>query len=361
MSPRPLFLHVGASKTGTSSLQRGLFGSVAELGAQGVGVPLRSREEHIREVLRPLGWVTASGFVEPAEPGRLGRLRPRLRRAAGDRLLMTCEDLCEADPDRIRMLVEALAAADIQPRVILTLRNLGSVIPSEWQQFLKHRMTLDYPTFLERIRDHQGRWARHFWQRQDAVAICRRWLDAVGSERLDVVVTPSRSRDPEGLYRHFGDVVGFDHSALSWPGRDVNASWGYREAELYRRLNASLGSRLRRYERDYQRAVRWPLVRGALPRGASNRIPLPPEHLPWVTETARAQVAWLRDTGVRVHGDAAELVPDPGSAAPLPELDEAEIAQAAVDTLANYAVRAHRSARRRRPRGRGGRTSRLKA
>ena len=360
MSPRPLFVHVGASKTGTSSLQRGLFGSVAELGTQGVGVPLTSREEHIREVLRPLGWVTASGFVDPPESGRLEPLGPRVRRTASERLLMTCEDLCEADPDRITMLVDALAAAGTEPRVILTLRSLGSVIPSEWQQFLKHRMALDYPTFLQRVRDRKGRWARHFWQRQDAVAICERWLGVVGAERLDVVVTPGRSRDPEGLYRLFGDVVGFDHAALSWPERDVNASWGYREAEVYRRLNSALGNRLGGYEREYQPAVRWPLVRGALPRGASSRIPLPPEHLPWVTETAQAQVTWLRDAGVRVHGDPAELVPDVGSAAPLPVLDEAEIAQAAVDTLANYAVQAHRSGRRRRPGDGGGGKAQLK-
>ena len=360
MSPRPLFLHVGASKTGTSSLQRGLFGSVAELGRQGVGVPLTSREEHIREVLRPLGWVTASGFVESPDAGRLGPLGERLRRTDGERLLMTCEDLCEADPDRIAMLVEALAAADTEPLVILTLRSLGSVIPSEWQQFLKHRMALDYPTFLDRVRDRKGRWARHFWQRQDTVATCERWLAVVGTERLDVVVTPSRSRDPEGLYRLFGDVVGFDHTALTWPERDVNASWGYREAEVYRRLNASLGNRLGRYERDYQPAVRWPLVKGALPRGASSRIPLPPEHLPWVTETARAQVSWLRDAGVRVHGDPTELVPGPESAAPLPEIDEAEVARTAVETLANYAVQAHRGERRRRPGERGGGRGKLR-
>ena len=343
---RLLTLHIGASKTGTSSLQRGLFGSVAELDAQGIGVPLESRHAHVERVLRPLGWVTASGFVDDYPSDALAPLVPVLRSCKGDRLLMTCEDLCEADPGRIEVIRDLAERAGLRLRVVLTLRGLAHVVPSEWQQFLKHRMTLDYPTFLERLRDDRGPWARHFWQRQDAAEICRRWSDVVGAGELDVIVTPPRSRDPQGLYRIVGSVVGFDPAVLQWPEKDVNASWGYTEAELYRRVNAALGKRLKDYESVYQPAVRWPFVKGVLPRGASSRIPLPPDALPWVTERAEAQVAWLRDSGIRVHGDLADLVPGPDAAAPLPVIDEAEVAAAAVDTLANLAV--HQRPRRRR-------------
>jgi hypothetical protein len=144
----------------------------------------------------------------------------------------------------------------------------------------------------------------------------------------------------------FGAVVGFDPAALSWPGGDVNASWGMVEAEVYRRVNLALGDRLSRYEQNYQPAVRWPLVRGVLPRGASARIPLPTEHLPWVVETAEEQARWLRESGIRVHGEPSDLVPGEGAAAPLPEVDEAEVAAAAVATLTNFAVQTHRQRRR---------------
>ncbi len=346
MSPRPLYVHVGASKTGTSALQRGLFGSAEELARQDIGLPLTSRYEHVELALRPLGWATASGFVDPVRPELLDRLRERLQRVRGERALLTCEDLCEADPGRIGVLQDLFADAGFAPRVVITLRGLASTIPSEWQQFLKHRITLDYATFLERVRDRKGPWARHFWTRQDAVAMCERWSAVVGADQVDVVVTPPRSRDPEGLYRMFGAVVGFDPAAMQWPESDVNASWGMVEAEVYRRLNEVLGDRLPRYEQAYQPAVRWPLIRGALPRGASARIPLPPEHLPWVVETAEEQARWLRESGIRVHGEPADLVPDPDAAAPLPEVDEAEVAAAAVATLANFAVHTHRQRRR---------------
>ncbi|MGZ5400830.1 MAG: hypothetical protein ACXWDM_12545, partial [Nocardioides sp.] len=105
MTPRPLYLHVGASKTGTSALQLGLFDSVSELADQGIGLPLRGRDEHVDRVLRPLGWVTASGFTRDVRHDQLAALEGVLKSTGGERLLVTCEDLCEADVERIEALV----------------------------------------------------------------------------------------------------------------------------------------------------------------------------------------------------------------------------------------------------------------
>ena len=338
MSPRPLYLHIGASKTGTSALQRGLFASIPSLAEQGIGMPWHDRNEHAQALLRPLGWVTAAGFVRDPKEQRLRKAVKHVDTVKGERVLVTCEDLCELTDERLDLLVTAFESIGAEPRVVLSVRGLASVIPSEWQQFLKHRLDLDYPTFLDRVHERKGRWAKHFWLRQDVEAICRRWSDRVGTENLDVVVTPDRATDPTGLYRIFGQTVGFDPDRMSWPEKDINASWGYVDAEVYRRVNAALGDRLKKYERDYQPAVRWPFVKGALPRGRGSRIPLPPEHLDWVAETASSHVAYLESSGIRVHGDLSLLVPGPDAAAPLPPLDEAAVASAAIETLANYTV-----------------------
>lgn len=346
MTPRPLYLHVGASKTGTSALQHGLFDSVPALADQGIGVPLTGRNDHIRQLLRPLGWVTASGFTRDVRRDALDELGPVLKSAAGERLLVTCEDLCEADQERIEALVAVADRTGQEVRVVITVRGLASVIPSEWQQFLKHRMTLDYPTFLTKIQHRKGRWANHFWLRQDLVAMCTRWAEVVGHDRIDVVVTPDRASDPEGLYRMFGQVVGFDPGQLSWPERNVNASWGYVEAEVYRRVNEALGDRLPRYERDYQPGLRWPLVQGVLPRSASARIPLPPSELEWVALVAREQVEWLQHSDIRVHGELGSLLPTEADTADPPHLDEEAVARASIETLANFAVFAHKRSQR---------------
>jgi hypothetical protein len=345
-TPRPAFVHIGASKTGTSALQRGLWDSVDQLAEAGVGVPLPGRPAHVRRLLRPLGWVTGSGFVKPINHSAVGRLARKLRSTAGDRLLLSNEDLCEAGPAQIEVIADLADKAGLEISVVLTLRNLASVLPSEWQQFLKHRLTTDYPTFLAEVRDHEGPAAAHFWQRQDAVAIGERWSAVTGPDRFHVIVVPPMQQDPGGVFRLFGEVVGFPPDALQLPETDVNASLGYVEAEVYRRLNAALGRRLPDLERDYQPAVRRILLHGVLARGASDRITLPPEHVAWVREEAQRQRQGILDAGYVVHGAIDRLVPSEDVGRPLPELDEADVARAAVATLANFAVQQHRAARK---------------
>ncbi|WP_134764542.1 hypothetical protein [Nocardioides sp. 1609] len=343
---RDLILHIGASKTGTSALQRGLFDSAPQLEAAGIGLPYLSRDESLRGILRPFGWRTARGFAEPFDEARVARIGRRLRRTPGDRLLVTNEDLCEARVDRIQRFVDIADDAGLDTRVVLSVRVITSVVPSEWQQFLKHRMTLDYPTFLERLHTREGPWAEHFWQRQDVAATLQRWGSVVGTDRLDVVVTPDRATDPDGLYRHFGALLGFDPTVMSWPTDDINASWGYTEAEVYRRANAALGSRLPSYETDYVPGLRTWLVRGALKRGASARITVPPDAVAWLRDVAHGHVAAVRDVGIRAHGDLDALVPDADAGSPLPELRDDEIAEAAISTIADMAVMQLRARRR---------------
>lgn len=346
MTRRPLFVHVGASKTGTSALQRGLWRSVPPLADAGVGIPLVGRPANVVELLRPLGWVTGSGFVKPVRPGRLARLGPVLAETRGDRLLLSNEDLAEAGPEQIEPVVAVAGRAGLDVHVVVTLRNLASVLPSEWQQFLRHRLTTDYPTFLAQVRDRVGPAAAHFWRRQDALEVCARWASVVGADRVHVIVVPPMAEDPDALFRMFGEVVGFPAEVLRLPAHEVNASLGYVEAEVYRRLNVALGDRLPDFESEYQPGVRRILVQGVLARGASGRITLPPEHVGWVRETARRQRDGLLAAGYPLLGEPDRLVPAPDVGRPLPPLTDAEVAQAAIDTLASFAAHTFEAGRR---------------
>jgi hypothetical protein len=335
---RPLFLHIGASKTGTSSLQKGLFQSTTALAGTGLGIPLDSRRAHVRNILRPLGWRTSEGFVAEPKPRQLRKNAKDIAKVSGDQVLLTCEDLCEADPARIELLISSLRKVGFEPRVVLTLRNLGAVVPSEYQQFLKHRMTLTYSEFLEGIRNHSGRWANHFWQRQDAAAIAQRFAAEVGAENLDIIVTPDFKTDPGGLVRLFSQVVGFDPTLLKLPEGDVNASWGVVEAEVYRRTNLALGDRMPNYDKDYQEGLRWPLVKGVLPRKASSKFSVPLGDVAWIREEAIRQHSALVAGGYRISGDADSLIPSTDFGADVPEASDAEVAEAATQALANFAV-----------------------
>ena len=143
---------------------------------------------------------------------------------------------------------EAAAAADLEPEIIVSARDWSRQLPSEWQQFLKHRLAMPYPEFLEQVRDRGDSHAsRHFWQRQDFADICRRWGAGLAPERVHVVAVGSQTEDPGGVYRAFGSLLQFDPDRLRLPDHHVNASFGYTEAEVYRRLNEALGDRLPAY------------------------------------------------------------------------------------------------------------------
>lgn len=347
MTTRPLYVHVGAGKTGTSALQHGLWASVDMLAGSGVGVPLVGRPPHVRQVLRPLGWMMGSGFVGKPRPRKVRELVGVLRDTPGDRLLMSNEDLCELPAERVAMLREVAVAADLDLRVIVTVRDWAQQLPSDWQQLLKHRSTDDFPSFLAGVRERSGDAARHFWVRQDVADICQRWGQGVAPQDVHVIAVPSRSADPDGVFRMFGEVVGFPGLELTLPQSNVNGSFGYVEAEVLRRLNVALGDRLPHYARDYTPAVRTPLAQGGvLARGASGRITLPPEHLGWVQDEGRRQLAAVHAGGYTLHGEVDGLVPGDDAASPLPELDEGVVAAAAVNALATFAVRTHRLRKR---------------
>jgi hypothetical protein len=334
---RPLFVHAGCSKTGTSALQAGLWRSVDPLAAAGVGLPYVGRPEHVRGLLRPFGWAAVSGFAGPWDEAVLEQAADRMAATPGDRLLVSNEDLAEVGSDEAARIGAIADRAGLDLHLVVTLRSWGQQLPSEYQQFLKHSMPETYLDFLVSVRDATGPWGTHYRRRQDAVDILRRWGVAVAPENVHLIVVPSYTADPDGVFRLMGEAVGFPGDAVARPGRAVNASYGVVEAEVFRRVNAAVGAPLAGYSADYQRYVRGPLVRGVLATQASPRLTLPPEHAGWVTDHARATVAALTDGGYVVHGDLDRLVPAESDIAPLPPVDDAEVAAAAIGALARYA------------------------
>lgn len=360
MTPRPLYLHIGVGKSGTSAFQRYLWRAAEPLAAEGVGLPFVGRAEHVRNVLVPLGYRSALGFVEPLDAAALRPVADRIRQTPGERLMMSVEDLAEADASRVEALTEVLGTAEVDLHVIVTARHLGKQIPSEWQQFLKHRRTIDYPSFLEEVRTGQGEDGAYFWQRQHLPQICARWGSGLAPDHVHLLSVPPVSEDPSAIYRLFATVVGFDHEVLQ-PRLDVavNESYGYLEAEMLRRVNVALGKRLRDYEREYMPAIRKVLVSRVIKRDASAKITVPPEHIDWVRETAEQWVKELHACGYDLQGDVARLVPPRESAAPLPPLDDAEMAARAVQTLTDFAVRIHQDSRKGAKGGKGTKHARV--
>ncbi|KAA1425747.1 hypothetical protein F0U47_18370 [Nocardioides antri] len=319
--------------------------SVDALAADGVGLPYVGRPAHIAGLLRPLGWRPVAGFAGEHRAKALRNVPGTIRDTPGDVLLVSNEDLAEVRPEDVDAVAALADEAGVDLHVVLTVRDWAQQLPSDYQQFLKHRLADSYLTFLDDVRERRGAWADQFWRRQDPVDILDRWGRAVDPSRMHVIVVPSYSQDPEGVFNLMGEVVGFDAASVTRPRGSVNASFGVVESEVFRRVNAALGDRLPDYKRDYTEAVRYPFANGVLARSASPKLTLPPEHLGWVQDLAQRTVATIRERGYPVHGDLAALVPDDDSASPLPSYDEAAVAEASITALANYAARAPRRRR----------------
>lgn len=336
MRNRPLFAHVGCSKTGTSSLQVGLWKSVADIESAGVGVPFVGRAAHRRRLLDPFGWHPAKGFVGEWDADALEQTTTRLRNAAGERVLISNEDLVELDIDAVGRLLELTDAAGLDLHLVVTVRDWAQQIPSEYQQFLRHGMSDTYPDFIRQVKERDGRWGEHFWRRQDPVDILTRWK-AVDPSRIRLIVVPSYSADPDGLFRLMGEAIGLDHSLIERPAHAVNTSHGVVEAEVFRRVNAALPSAFDDYSSAYRDLIRLPFSRGVLPTEASARIVLPESDLGWVEARSREVISEVRQSGCVVLGDIEGLLPSPSRTAPYVPVDEAEVARASVETIARFA------------------------
>ncbi len=295
LSTRRLVLHVGLSKSGTTALQGVLAESRAELAAHGLAVPLGTRPAVERALLRPLGWQPGSGFVGPRATDPLARLRRRLRAVTRPHAVISGEDLAELDEPRARSVVALARSEGFQVEVVVTARAWTSQLPSEYQQFLKHRLTDTFPDFLHAVRDGEGFYARHFRLRQDLADVCARWSAGLPTDHLHLVVLPRRGGDRDFIFREFADILGVPGSVL------------------------------------------------------------PPDHLSWVGAESTRQVQAVAQQGFCVHGDLDWLLADARDTGCAPLVRDEDVSRVAIETLARFAVRTGRSDG---PRTRGGASTR---
>ena len=194
-----------------------------ELAGHGVAVPLSTRPAVERVLLRPLGWRPGSGFVGPRAPDPLARLVRCLRAVAQHDALISSEDLAELDGPTARSVVALARSEGFEVQLIVTARAWTRQLPSEYQQFLKHRLADTFPDFLDSVRAGEGFYGRHFRLRQDLAQVCARWAADVPPQNMHVVVLPRRGEDRDFIFTEVAAILGVPASVLPPHHRDVNA------------------------------------------------------------------------------------------------------------------------------------------
>jgi hypothetical protein len=312
LEPGARLLHIGPHKTGTSAVQ-GAFHLARPLLA-GHGVIYAGTG---RQPMRP-------ALAVAGRPAMLGEARPEMAHwdklvqdvhAAGDqRVLISSEFFADGDDEAARRVVAGLGGPRVH--VVVTLRPLARIMPSQWQQFLQNGLCTPYLEYLGKVLREPDRTPR-FWQRHRHDKLVARWAAAAGADNVTVIVVDGS--DPLALLRTFESLLGLPAGLLVPEDEVVNRSLTLAEAEVVRLLNEEF-KRREWPETSYAKFLRY----GAVQEMKSRR-PLPGE--PGITTPAWAieQLAEISAEmtrniaalGVRVIGDLSALsTPAPGAGQP---------------------------------------------
>lgn len=317
-------LHIGPMKTGTTSLQRSASLRRQELLEHGVLYPGKTGNHRraigalmgarvIREKRRDsVGSDARKNGPDPAVPdvGEWYSLLSQIASTEWKRVLVSHEIAAEADEVTARRLVDELGEAT---HVVVTLRNLTSVLPSMWTQRLKAANTDEFDTWLERaIGEAPERPLPTGIQRQlDHAGLVERWVSVLGRENVTVVIVDSGNPDFVGsAFEKLLDIPSGFLSAKNLDGLRSNRSLRSAEAEILRRINCvSVENSISwdKYLKLVQRGVvrRWLTMRE--PGQDEPRVRLPHWALSRSQELGIEYSERIRCTGVRIIGDLNTL------------------------------------------------------
>ena len=337
-----VIVHIGEPKTGTTFLQQVMWRNRGELAAAGVLLPGHHPQDHfraqndLRDVVKlptdPAGSWAAEWDV----------LAMQARQAELPVAVISHELFCAADPAQADRAVRSLAPAQVH--VVLTVRDMGSLLPAEWQESVKHRNPLGWEEWLASVVDVESvdtdRRQFWFWRVHDTMAILAAWSRLLPPEQVHVITVPPQGSGNDLLWERFAGLLGIDPARADTSRARPNASLGVPEIEFLRRLNIALSPEIPDW--FYMWNVKESLAHQTLAaRPRSGRLVLPPSREGWALDQAQALTAALKDSPYDVIGDLGELMPrQAGPGASPDEASPGDMLNAAVDATA-AAVLAH--------------------
>lgn len=332
-APARVFLHIGLHKTGTTYLQNLMRANRDGLREQGVeftagpGEPVQAFAVWDLQGRRP------RGADDPRIAGSWPALVDAIHASGLPTALVSEERLSLSTVKQARTAARAFPKSEVH--VIVTVRDLGRVAVSAWQEEVKNDHTWTWREFAAAIRDPGQRAvnpARGFWLRQDVVSICETWEAAVPISRIHVVTVPQPPAPPDALVERFAAVVGFDASRLTEEPSWTNETVGVAATEVIRRVNERLDGRLN--QRQHDQVVKLTVAPMLAKRTEPVRFTLPADELGWVSEKSAEIVSLLAARGYPVVGELAELRPQPRAGRRPDDATDQELLEASLDALA---------------------------
>ena len=142
--------------------------------------------------------------------------------------------LADARPEAIRRVIDDLGAE--RAHVVVTLRPLARIVPSQWQQFVQSGLRQSYDDWLDvMLKGPPPDPMPTFWFRHRHDQLIARWADVVGPERVTVVAVDDA--DHGMILRVFEQLTGLEHGTLVADRDLTNRSMTMPEIEVVRAFN----------------------------------------------------------------------------------------------------------------------------
>ncbi len=313
-----VYLHIGEPKCGTTFLQQVMWGQRGALAAHGVVLPGLSVEDHFRAMQDLRAADQPADDPSGSWSGEWDVLT-RQALAGGKVAIISHEMLAGVSAEHAERAVRSLQSAEVH--VIVTVRDIASLLPAEWQETVKHQNRQTWSRWLYfTTRRAVGReriaW---FWTVHDTVELLRRWGALLPPERVHVITVPPPGSKPNLLWERFASVIGIPADAIDTSQARPNSSLGLAEVEVLRNLNQRLRGENALPKWFYAGHVKETLAHQVLAaRPKKARLVLPQKYEEWADEVAEKQIIGLRTAGYDIVGDLDELRPRPLGDGPRP-------------------------------------------
>lgn len=321
-----LVVHIGPRKTGTTYLQRVLQLLSPELASQGVLYPIDYRG---KDDYNHVGAVTDLTHNDESKEsnrwtGKDGSgwtgLQQAIREWDGTAII-SAEMIGGLRPPAAQRLLDGLASPTID--VVITMRDLGRILPSSWQQHVRNTHTQNYKDYLRRRTRERGNAApeqmqaewdteRHhtFWRSYAYGALVRRWQSLVGPDHVQVVTLPpagSASTLLWGRFRAALAVPELPDVAPKLPAFIANVGSTRAEAIMLHALNVE--AKRRGWNRKTTNELQQRLLSAGFLERPDRGAPLllPQSFLHRVQGWAETDIFDLQSTTVSLHGSVEDL------------------------------------------------------
>ena len=226
-------VHIGPHKTGTTSLQAAFHTRRAALAANGVRYAGRNPQV-VLPVMAVMGRTHLPYGPKPPPMKYWHELVREVGRATEPRVVISSEFFAEASSADVETIVGDLDPARVH--IVVTLRPLARIVPSQWQQFVQAGTQTPYDDWLVEMFDHpETGQAPLFWRRHRHDELIARWAAVVGPSNVTAIALDDR--DHAMVLRVFERLTGLPTGTLVTPVDHTNRSLTQAEVEAVRAFN----------------------------------------------------------------------------------------------------------------------------